>query len=249
MIGSLPTPYREDYIFVSWYYDKDRTKTRFCKRSDHKRYYSVCRIRIAGTTESRRKCEFCKCKGVAPDFQIQVTTTDGSMDAASVRAAIEATNLTDPKQTDIIDITGGSGTFTISGKDPVTANGEMDPKQGFAEGCTYRIALNDNRLNFTDQSETAREYNFTTAKEEVLNTNLKDGMIFIPAEDVSNITNEGESVATLSLALYEAEKDGTLAPANLTEGEFDYTKEHLKLAILSQSIMVSDRMKNTGYIR
>ena len=87
------------------------------------------------------------------DFQIKLVSEDSTMDAASVRAAIDATNLTDPKQTDIIEVSGGAGSYTISGKNPVTEDGQMEPKPGFADGATYRIALNDSRLTFADLPE------------------------------------------------------------------------------------------------
>ena len=111
MIGSLPTPYREDYIFVSWYYDKDRTKLASVKDPITSDITVYAEYASQEPLKAEESVNFVSAKDVAPDFQIQVTTTDGSMDAASVRAAIEATNLTDPKQTDIIDITGGSGTL------------------------------------------------------------------------------------------------------------------------------------------
>lgn len=104
---------------------------------------------------------------------------------------------------------------------------KMDAVDGFAEGCTYRVALTDTRLCFEDQPKTVREYNFTTDKKQVLNTSLNDGIVYIPIEDISNITSGDKSVETLSIALYQADKDGTLGPANMTQGEFDYTKGEL----------------------
>ena len=229
LIGSLPTPYRDEYIFVSWYYDKDRTKLASVKDAITSDITVYAEYAAQQPLEAVDTVNFASAEDVGTDFQIKLVSEDSTMDAASVRAAIDATNLTDPKQTDIIEVSGGAGSYTISGKNPVTEDGQMEPKPGFADGATYRIALNDSRLTFADQPETAREYNFTTAKEEVLNASLKDGIIYIPSKDVSNITNEGENVDTLSLALYEAETDGTLAPANLTQGQFDYTKDSLEV--------------------
>lgn len=229
LIGSLPTPYRDEYIFVSWYYDKDRTKLASVKDAITSDITVYAEYAAQQPLEAVDTVNFASAEDVGTDFQIKLVSEDSTMDAASVRAAIDATNLTDPKQTDIIEVSGGAGSYTISGKNPVTEDGQMEPKPGFADGATYRIALNDSRLTFADQPETAREYNFTTAKEDVLNASLKDGIIYIPSKDVSNITNEGENVDTLSLALYEAETDGTLAPANLTQGQFDYTKDSLEV--------------------
>ena len=48
-------------------------------------------------------------------------------------------------------------------------------------------------------------------------------------KDLKNITNDGETVASLSIALYQADDDGKLGPAELTEGSFDYAKKELKV--------------------
>ena len=227
LINSMPTPFRQDYIFVSWYYDEERTKLASANDGIHSDVDLYAEYAAQEPLESVETVNFASATDVDSDFQITVVTDNTALDAEAVKAGIEASNLTDPKQTDIIDVSGGNGTFVITGKNPVTEDGSMEAETGFAEGCTYRIALRDERLSFQEQPETAREYNFTTAKEEVLNTSLKDDIIFIPAEDVSNITNGEEHVQSLHLALYQADSDGTLGPANLTKGEFDYTKGEL----------------------
>ena len=43
----------------------------------------------------------------------------------------------------------------------------------------HRIRF-DSRLSFKNQPETAREYNFTTKQDEVMNIRLRDGIIYIP---------------------------------------------------------------------
>lgn len=60
-----------------------------------------------------------------------------------------------------------------------------------------------------------------------MNIALNADMIYIPAEDVSNITSDGKHVDSLHIALYQADGNGTLGPADLTVGEFDYTKGEL----------------------
>lgn len=229
LISSLPTPYREDYIFVSWYYDKDRTKLASGKDKINNDISVYAEYAAQDPLESVEKVNFASATDVGKDFTIAVVTKEKEMDLKTVKAGITASNLTDPKQTDIIDVTGENGTFTISGKNPSTESQEPEEQKGFADGSTYRITLNDDRLKFKGQPQDAREYNFTTEKDQVLNTKLNDGIIFIPGEDISNITNDGKHVDSLSLALYQADSDGTLGPANMTQGEFDYTKEELNV--------------------
>ena len=229
LINSLPTPYREDYIFVSWYYDKDRTKLASGKDTIDKDINVYAEYAAQEPLENVEKVNFTSATDVGKDFQIEVLTKDKDMDLDTVKAGIKAVNVTDPKQTDIIDIAGKNGSFTITGKNPVSDDSDAESEEGFAAGSTYRITLNDDRLNFKDQPEDAREYNFTTKKKEVLNTSLKDGIIFIPGNNISNITNDGKSVDSLSLALYQADKDGTLGPADMTQGEFDYAEKDLQV--------------------
>lgn len=226
-ISSLPTPYREDYIFVSWYYDKDRTKIASSKDEINSDISVYAEYAAQDPLESVDKVNFASATDVGKDFTIAVVTKEKEMDLKTVKAGITASNLTDPKQTDIIEVAGENGTYTIAGKNPSTEDQGAEAQKGFADGSTYRITLNDDRLKFKGQPQDAREYNFTTEKDQVLNTKLNDGIIYIPGEDVSNITNDGKHVDSLSLALYQADGDGTLGPANMTQGEFDYTKEEL----------------------
>lgn len=95
-------------------------------------------------------------------------------------------------------------------------------------GCTYRVSLEDSRLTFKDQPESAREYNFTTAKAQVLNLALQQDLTYISMEDVGDITKNGDEVESLSLALYQADAEGTLKEADDAEGEFVYTKGELQ---------------------
>ena len=228
-IGSLPTPYRDNYIFVSWYYDKNREKLASKEDEINSNVSLYAEYAAQTPLENVEQVTFASATGVKTDFKIIVKAKNKKLNLDTVKAGITASNLTDPKQTDIIEVTGGNGTFTIAGKNPVSEDGKMEAVDGFAEGCTYRVALTDTRLCFEDQPKTVREYNFTTDKKQVLNTSLNDGIVYIPIEDISNITSGDKSVETLSIALYQADKDGTLGPANMTQGEFDYTKGELHL--------------------
>lgn len=228
-ISSLPTPYRENYIFVSWYYDEDREKLASKEDTINSDVNLYAEYAAQAPLENVEQVTFASETGVDTDFQLTVKAKNKKLDLDTVKAGITASNLTDPKQIDIIEVEGEKGTFVISGKNPVTEDGNMEAADGFAEGSTYRITLNDSRLSFKDQPKTVREYHFTTAKKQVMNTSLKEGIVYIPAEDVSNITAGDKSVETLSIALYQADKDGTLGPANMTQGEFDYAKGELQI--------------------
>ena len=230
-IETLPTAYRDGYIFTSWYYDKDRSKAAAMSDVIEQDLTLYADYAMQEPLEATEQETFVSATDVNADkFQISVETEDVALTAKDVKAAITASNLTDPKQTDIIAVSGAAGEFTISGKNKVIENAsDSKAEKGFAAGATYRITLNDSRLHFKDQSDSVREYNFTTAKEEVLNAGLKDDIIYLSVKDLKNITNDGETVASLSIALYQADDDGKLGPAELTEGSFDYAKKELKV--------------------
>ena len=226
-ISSLTTPNKNDAIFVSWYYDKDKKKLASGNDTIQKNTKLYADYIAQSPVEGVETVNIASALDVGKDFTIKIETSDPGMDAAAVKAAITATNLTDPKQKDIINVSGANGSFVISGKNPISEDGGLGVQDGFADGSTYRIALTDERLCFSGQPQTAREYNFTTAKQQVMNIALNADMIYIPAEDVSNITSDGKHVDSLHIALYQADGNGTLGPADLTVGEFDYTKGEL----------------------
>ena len=231
-INSLPTPYRDGYVFICWYYNEDKTNLASGEdavNSDVALYADYAR---QNAMESADNVTFTSATDVSGnDFSITVVTEDKSLDVEDIKAAIEAKNLTDPTQSadDIIEVAGADGSFTVSGKNPVGEDEALGEKQGFADGCTYQVALNDARLNFKGQEATVREYNFTTAKEQVINVALNNEITYIPVGDLSNITNDGKQVDTLSVALYQADKEGNLGPAQLTEGTFEYKNGSLNV--------------------
>ena len=230
-ISTLPTAYRDGYIFTSWFYDEARTKA--AAQSDGIDHDLTLYAEYAQQEpmEAIEQETFASATNVqGSSFTLDVVTEDKSLDANAVKDAIEAKNLTDPYQKDIIEVTGSNGNFVVSGLNPITDDGaKSEVQKGFAAGSTYRIELTDSRLNFKDKEDSVREYNFTTDKEEVLNVTLKQDITYLPAKNLQNITNDGKSVKSLSIALYQADSSGKLQPTELTEGTFDYKKADLKV--------------------
>ena len=225
-IASLPTPYKEGYIFVGWCYDAACTipvAKDDVVAQDLSLYAAFSK---EAALEPVHNVTFASAKDVdGTSFTITVIASDAAMTAEQVKAGICAKNLTNPDQENIFTVTGGDGTFVIHGRNPHGADVDLPTGTGFAAGATFRITLEDARLNFEGQPSTAREYNFTTAKEEVLNMALQQGMVFLPVEEVSNITNDGRHVDTLSIAVYQSDAEGKLSPTELTTGTFDYSGE------------------------
>ena len=229
-IKSFSTPYNEGNIFLGWYYDDAFTSPVMEDDSVNSDLTLYAAYKMAEQLEPVENIVFTAEENVdGRNFTVTVVTDDKKLDAEGVRAALDVKNLTDPEQTDIVDVTGADGVYVITGKTPKIENNSSMTVPGFEDGCTYRIALTDSRLNFKDQPDTVREYNFTTTKNEVLNVSLDSDIVYIPLSDLKNIVNDGEQVDTLSIALYKADKNGTLGPAELTQGEFDYDKGTLNV--------------------
>lgn len=229
-IKSFSTPYSEGNIFLGWYYDEALTQPVKEDDSVNSDLTLYAAYRQAEQLQPVENIVFAAAENVDGDsFAITVVTEDKKLDAEGVRAALDVKNLTDPGQTDIVRVTGADGEYVITGITPEIENNSSMAVPGFEDGCTYRITLTDSRLNFKNQPDTVREYNFTTAKKEVLNVSLNSDIVYIPISDLKNITNDGDSVETLSIALYQADKDGVLDPAELTQGQFDYSRKSLNV--------------------
>ncbi len=210
LVSALPTPYREDFIFTGWYYDNALTKLAAENdviSSDVVLYAGYLQTEKLTPVESPT---FASATDVASDFTVVLYSTDPTLTAQQVQSAIEVEVVADSSQTDLFVVMGGGGVYTVSG------NG------GFDAGKTFRVTLHDTRLTFKDQLATVREFNFTTKKEQVMNLTVAKGMLYIHMDEISNIVNDGKAVQSLSIALYEAEVDGTVGPADLTVGSFTY---------------------------
>ncbi|MBQ7916765.1 MAG: InlB B-repeat-containing protein, partial [Firmicutes bacterium] len=209
-INDLYNAYKEGHVFLGWYYDEELSQpvaSTDVVTEDLSLYAGYLE---EAPLESLETVNFASAMDVDTDFSIIVISADSAMSADTVKSAILAEDLTDPGKTDIVRVTGSNGQYIIQGVN------------GFDPGSTYRITLNDIRLTFKDQPDTVREYNFTTHQEEVLNLGLQGGIIYIPAEDLKNIINDGQTVSTLSIAMYEVDEDGTISAADMSEGSFEY---------------------------
>ena len=219
-IDSFPTPYKANCIFEGWYYDEEGTlpvASTDTVEKDLSLYASYIEMSPLEAIESKK---FASATDVESNFRITVVTEDKNIDAKTVLAGIEAKNLSSPDQKDFIRVTGGNGTFFISGTHL--------SKPGFEEGASFRIVLKDGRLSFKDEPESVREYNFTTYKEEVSNLKYNDDITYIPASDLSEITINGEGVENLNIPLYTMSTEGETDLAKLDKGTFKYSKGELE---------------------
>ena len=213
-ISSFETPYKAEHIFLGWYYDEELTQA---VESDDKvtenvtLYASYLEQLPLETLET---VNFASAEDVdGKNFSIYVVSGDEEMTAADVLAAIDVDDLSDPDATDLITVgavAGAENTFKVSGKG------------GFNEGGSYRITLNNENLTFKDQPETAREFNFTVHRDEVMNLTMQSDIQYIPMGELGIITQNGATVSSLDISFYES-NGATVSPAELTTGSFTYS--------------------------
>ncbi len=209
-LRDLPIPYKENEIFSGWYYDaklENHVLNSDVIRQDitlYAKYGDIAPLAEAQTPS------FASALDQGTDFTITVVSSK-YMTADQVKDAITAKNLSSLDQSDFIKVIGDGTTFTISGK------------EGFEEGGTYKITLEDKDLNFQGLETSIRDYNFTIAKKDVMNLTLSKDMSYIPLNEVSDITQNGKSVKSLSTPLVSVGSNSKSVLSDLTEGTFTYS--------------------------
>ena len=88
-------------------------------------------------------------------------------------------------------------------------NGEFTVKaeNGFDEGSSYKLILDDDSLTFADKSDSFRNCTFTIKKEEVIELILNQDMVYIKSNNISNIKSDGQSVDSLYASLVGSIED------------------------------------------
>ncbi|QJD85002.1 S-layer homology domain-containing protein [Cohnella herbarum] len=151
----------------------------------------------------------------APNFKIAVKDSTGKMTATAVQAGITFKSPSNPNFAGI-SVTGSKGNFTVAAKGGV-----------FEEGSTYQIALTNKNLTFTGKDVATRNYIFSMAKKEVMRLPLNPNMIYMKFSDISNMTENGASVASPSIAVMSAIVGGGSGsnPATVASGTFQYNRD------------------------
>ena len=210
LISTLKKPYLAEHIFVGWYYDAELKQPVASTDKVTKSMTLYANWLEQVPLDTVDAVNFASAVDVDPDFAITVLSSDPNMTADDVLAALDADDLTDPDAKDIITVSGTTGAFEVRG------NG------GFKEGYSYRIALLSDKLTFKDEDATARQYNFTVHRDEVMNLTTQSDIKYLPLSDVTGIVNNGESVESLDIALYQTDGENITIP-ELSKGTFEYT--------------------------
>ncbi len=220
-LDNLPAPYRENALFVGWCYDSELTQ--LVSNTDIAEKSTILYAKYEDLPPLNE--EFLTPVASAIDtnkyFSVSVSAP-ADMAIEEFREAVSLKNLSSNENKDWFSITGDKGTFTISGVNYLGEQGAQQP--GFVEGSAYKITLEDNRLFFRGQDESAREYVFTIKREEIINVSLNAGMKQISLADISELTVNGARSSTISIPVITVGTDGAPAENGITKGSFTFSK-------------------------
>gem|GEM_PF-6899392 len=202
---NLPIPQKNNSIFLGWYTDTG-FQNKFIEGTtvytDLILYAKYAEIEM----EQQNLNDSFTLIEQNSELSFTIISTEMSMTEDSVKSAL-ALNIADGSETVELKVTGSSGVFTVAAQN------------GFTEGASYTLTLSDSKLSFKEKESTIRKCSFSITKKEVYNVELNDGIVYIPESLVLNMTKNGTSVESLSLAVV----DLTGSSDETASGTFTYT--------------------------
>lgn len=203
--GELPTPAKDDYVFVNWTMENGET------------YYPLTEVVSADMTltavyepvESKEQLNITSFSldNQKPDVSFAVTGLS-SIDDVKANITVLPKDGSDPVAVEVAD--NGDGTFKVYAP------------EGFREGASYELTLGDG-LTFVDKDAMFRTAYFIIEKAEADNLKYNPDMIFIKDTEEMKYTIGGEEVDVLQSALLSND-EGT----DSIEGSFPMSTQKLK---------------------
>ncbi|ANY66428.1 hypothetical protein BBD42_08120 [Paenibacillus sp. BIHB 4019] len=210
-LNQLPLAFKQGSIFNGWY--KDRAFTQPVMNDDTvKSDMTLYANYIASSDDAVVITPNAYAMDQAPNFRVAVKDSTGKMTTAAVQAGMTFKSPSNPNFAGIA-VTGSNGNYTVAAK-----------SGAFEEGSTYQITLTDTRLAFTGKDATTKNYIFSIAKQEVMQLPLNPYMIYLKFSDISQMSQNGASVASPSIAVMSANVGGgsSLNSTNVASGTFQY---------------------------
>lgn len=181
--GELPTPAKDDYVFVNWTMENGET------------YYPLTEVVSADMTltavyepvESKEQLNITSFSldNQKPDVSFAVTGLS-SIDDVKANITVLPKDGSDPVAVNVKD--NGDGTFTVYAP------------EGFSEGASYELTLGDG-LTFVEKDAMFRTAYFIIEKAEADNLKYNPDMIFIKDTEEMQYTIDGQMVDVLQTAL------------------------------------------------
>ena len=181
--GELPTPAKDDYVFVNWTMENGET------------YYPLTEVVSADMTltavyepvESKEQLNITSFSldNQKPDVSFAVTGLS-SIDDVKANITVLPKDGSDPVAVEVAD--NGDGTFKVYAP------------EGFREGASYELTLGDG-LTFVEKDAMFRTAYFIIEKAEANNLKYNPDMIFIQDTEEMQYTIDGQMVDVLQTAL------------------------------------------------
>lgn len=226
LVYSVPTPYREGYIFAGWYYDAALATV--VSVEDTVTRNMTIYPRLVPSTDSSVIGDGSLNYVAAIDVDTSFRVTVKAPNAEAVRNGLSFTGISDGNVDMPFTVTdNGDGTYTV------------EPTEGMEAGKTYQLIARDREtlataanpvpaddeyILFLHEGEVQRKevsyYNIFTYREEVYNLRIDDDVIFIDFSTVSGF--EMEDAAGLYTARL-SDNGGVSLVDNDAEGTFTYT--------------------------
>ncbi len=184
-MDNLPIPFKENSIFEGWCYDENLSIPIATTDTVKNNMILYAKYLETKPLEEYESPVFASSLDQSPDFTIEVVSIQ-EMTSDEVKNGITAKNLSSTIQEDFITVKGSKKNFVIYGTN------------GFEEGATYKLTLDNENLSFEGFPDSVRNYNFTIAKEKTLNFSLNNDIVYVPASEIKSITGKTNAPITLN---------------------------------------------------
>ncbi len=198
-VSALPVPYLQQGVFLGWYADAALTQVVLStdQINSNRTLYAKMAMTTGLTEETNTLYATARDVETSYTFKVKADSED------AVRAALTILGVTDGNADIDYDVSSASaGLFTVTPKAIPGMESDDAHKTrltGLEEGKTYKVTLEDSAaVYFVGQDESVRELTILTAKNEVQNLKLDDGIKYIPKSDVTGAP-DFEGLFTVSL--------------------------------------------------
>ncbi|HPW40014.1 MAG TPA: InlB B-repeat-containing protein [Bacillota bacterium] len=196
-LNNLPVPYKMDAVFLGWY--KDSSLSTPVSSTDKITGNMTLYAKYAASTGFTEELSVPTISKLDQDKTFTITVVDSTkvMTAAEVKAGMTFDSPSNPGFAGIQVDESSDGEFIVS-----AIGGAFD------EGGTFKLTLDNDNLSFKGEDESTRICTFTIAKSPVMNLSLNKNMKYLSAGQISDMTQNGYSVKSLSIPLVRVAGDG-----------------------------------------
>ena len=183
-LSVVPTPLKDNYAFTGWYTDEALTLN----------FYSDSAI----DTDITLYASYIERDNDFKQFENPAKYIE-DCDPNISFSFISPVSLTTSNFADYVELSAYTGEIPALN---ISANGgvyTVTPATPYTAGGHYKFVIKNDSITFSGESEAVREFAFRIHKDDVLNVELKDGIIYVLWADVADL---GEGAYTVPSSLY-----------------------------------------------